>query len=670
MVARKNAVPLIGAVRQFLSSLAILITLGGCWLPHRPNVKPAILWHNYGEEDGLSSKGLPRSRSAVRPRDFSPTPIGGGLGCQNLCIVRDGALITILASTEDQLLYSPGLDDPWSVAMDGPPPSGQFTHVSHPTLDSAGRIWAVTAKGVWRSFDNGGSWERVFDQSHENTTFVDLFARGSTIWVASRDDGHLVRIDADSGAYSEWQATTDLLWRVCEAADGRLYITSAAGVSVSANGGASFQVLHAYANNDASRTQIAELDGTIWALVAGELMQLTSDGTLAWSSSAHGLVGIDAFAAHNGVIWALGWRDGPQEIIYRIDTALGNQVETLDPGFTSGGTIAVDDQGRLYVSYPGAIAMSDDEGATWQLKDLALNGVARIAGSGSRIWAVIYGGRIARWQPEGDHWEPLGYLGWVNDITILFCPSEEVAFFGFVDTLHFTLDGGATTMSVSPGIEHSAFTGICGSPDGTLYAAVCAPYGVPVTGDSTIHLIRGRIGSSSESELVYQGRVIPRFPDVEVDPHSGNILVSSAIGLFARHVSSSTWQRTSFHSPCFDIEVSPTGTVYMLAQNSDHEYWNKMSIYRKDGENWSWVERSVPGAHCDSRIAIDGDGHIWVTSMAGLKLSTDSGLTWFSYTMGDGLASDFTHCLYVEGNGASKQIWVGTAMGASRGTLE
>jgi hypothetical protein len=38
--------------------------------------------------------------------------------------------------------------------------------------------------------------------------------------------------------------------------------------------------------------------------------------------------------------------------------------------------------------------------------------------------------------------------------------------------------------------------------------------------------------------------------------------------------------------------------------------------------------------------------------------------------MQDGLASDYIHTVYVQGSGASKRIWVGTAMGASRGIME
>jgi ligand-binding sensor domain-containing protein len=131
-----------------------------------------------------------------------------------------------------------------------------------------------------------------------------------------------------------------------------------------------------------------------------------------------------------------------------------------------------------------------------------------------------------------------------------------------------------------------------------------------------------------------------------------------------------TWQRTQFLLPCFDIEVSPSGTVYMLGQDSDQEYWNKMSIYRKGDQQWSWTEQPVPEAHCDSRIAIDDDEHLWVTSMSGLELSVDRGAGWFSYTTQDGLASEYIHGVYVQGSGASKRIWVGTAMGASRGMLE
>jgi hypothetical protein len=656
--------------KMYSLSVAFLIALTSCWLPQKPSVKPPIFWKNYGEDDGLGSGTSFPAGSAARASNFEPIPIDGGLGCQDLCIVGDGETATIWAATEDQLLYSRGIEDGWHLAMDGPPPSGNFTNVRDPTLDDAGRIWTITAKAVWRSSDNGGSWEQLFSQPNANTTFVDLFSRGSTIWAASRDDGHLIRFDAGSGQYSEWKATSDLLWRVCEASDGRVYIVSAGGVLVSTNGGTSFQVLRAYPNNDASRAGIAEINGAIWALVSGELMQLSTDGTLLWSSSANGLCGIDCFAESGGVIWALCFRDGPQEVVYRIDTGQSNMVEIRTPGFASGGTVAIDDSGRLYVSYPGAIAMSDNNGEAWQLKSFSVNAVQRIGGSGGRVWAIVYGGRIARWLPEADRWEQLGYLGWVNEISILFCPSEDIAFFGFRDTVHFTLDGGATTTPVSSGIDNSAFTGICGSPDGTLYASILAPYGVPTSNDHRIHLMRGRIGEPAQTELAYQGSEAPRYPDVAFDPNTNTIMVSSTIGLFTKERDSIAWQQTRFLLPCFDIEVSPSGAVYMLGKSTDQGDGKKMSLYRKSDQQWLWTEHPVPEAHCDSRIAIDGDGYLWVTSMSGLKLSIDQGASWFSYTMQDGLASDYIHTVYVQGSGASKRIWVGTAMGASRGIME
>jgi hypothetical protein len=42
-------------------------------------------------------------------------------------------------------------------------------------------------------------------------------------------------------------------------------------------------------------------------------------------------------------------------------------------------------------------------------------------------------------------------------------------------------------------------------------------------------------------------------------------------------------------------------------------------------------------------------------------------LNWFDYTTEDGLASDCAYSVFVEGSGASMRIWVGTALGASKG---
>lgn len=270
MGKKTNAHSIMVMASRSVFSVVLLIALTGCWLPNRPSSKPPILWRNYDEDDGLGSKASFPAASVLRARDFGPTPIDGGLQCQSLCIARDGETTTIWAATDDQLLYSRGIEDGWHLAMDGPPPSGHFTNVGDPTLDDAGRMWAITAKGVGRSSDNGGTRERPFSQPNANTVFVDLFARGSTIWAASRDDGHLVRFDAGSGLYSECKATSDLLWRMYEASDGRVYIVSAGGVLVSTNGGTSFQVLRACPKNDASRAGIAEI---IWydlgALLAG-----------------------------------------------------------------------------------------------------------------------------------------------------------------------------------------------------------------------------------------------------------------------------------------------------------------------------------------------------------------------------------------------------------------
>jgi len=103
-----------------------------------------------------------------------------------------------------------------------------------------------------------------------------------------------------------------------------------------------------------------------------------------------------------------------------------------------------------------------------------------------------------------------------------------------------------------------------------------------------------------------------------------------------------------------------SGTLFVLGGPS-------LSLNVLDGVSGRWSSTLFPDAFKDDEVCADDDGGMGCATNTGLHYSRDKGSNWFDYTTEDGLASDCAYSVFVEGSGASMRIWVGTALGASKG---
>ena len=114
-----------------------------------------------------------------------------------------------------------------------------------------------------------------------------------------------------------------------------------------------------------------------------------------------------------------------------------------------------------------------------------------------------------------------------------------------------------------------------------------------------------------------------------------------------------------------DACIDDEGSIFCLGGGTDG-----IGIYILDtADDWGFVPTPNGQAAFPKKFAVDADGCYWVAAETGLYYSPDGSSGWIRYGKEDGLASDVVNCVALEGQGAGKIVWVGTALGASRGVF-
>ena len=179
---------------------------------------------------------------------------------------------------------------------------------------------------VWQTRDNGETWVRVYDNPPEIKCIGinDMAIHGSTVWLAT-GSGVLIRISRDTLQATEIPVTSGAVKTLMISDSGRLYISTADGILVSDNGGASFSTFAAIT----WALDLLEVDDSIYCVANGQVIDLGTDGTTRWSldptpSQAYGFL-----AAHDGVVYALSASTSGNSLA-RIEPRNGHGVTVTD----------------------------------------------------------------------------------------------------------------------------------------------------------------------------------------------------------------------------------------------------------------------------------------------------------------------------------------------------
>jgi hypothetical protein len=641
------------------SSLGILCVLTAVSCTFAPPWdKPVIHWQNYDQHDGLVSGGPASETMGKGSRGFDPIVLEGGIVCSDFLVTGSGLGRKLFAVVLGPLVSKGEGDEVWKVAV-APAAAAPdaFLITTGVRVDSRGRIWAFHWAQILRSSDNGSTWELIQRSTSDPhpSGFQDVRFRGNEVWAACRGDGSLVRFGADDNRTTIMHVTDDMLWAVIPASDGRLFIGTSAGIEVSTNNGATFSSFYP-AGIDPS-AHLLELGGYLWFLKNGVVNELSPSGQLLWDSASQGLSGFSSMAVQGGVVWALDCDSSPGRLC-RIDTSSGNQTAVTTLPFSGRGTVAADSASHLYVTYPGSVAILDELSSTWEFCSMDFSSVTLIQCASGAVWAGLLGGGLARLQDGASAWEKLGITDQVTTLCV-----RSLDEFILADPLVRSTDGGKTVtpLSVDPDI-HRGECSIAGDSHGTVFLA--GARGDFTTSYEVFAYDTASFGETwSGRQTVYAGSAFPRHPRLAVDEPRGVVWLTTEAGLFRRDIGGTARTRETGVPFGYDICVSSSGDVFFAGA------WDGYELYCLDAAASTWTSSATPGIWKDDDLFVDDDGDVWIASVSGLMYSADRGRHRASYSTADGLASNYANAVWVQGSGAEKTIWVGTALGASRGTF-
>ncbi len=442
------------------------------------------------------------------------------------------------------------------------------------TNDNQGRILAATyLGGIFRSSDNGQTWEKIYDNSLLIADFRSVAVNSSGHIFAGTDGSGLLR-STDGGATWEKVSNTfssSTITTLAVNAD-RLFIGSLYGLFYSDDEGSSIN-------------SVTGISGSIGPIA------INSSGDLFAGTFNNG-----AFrSTDDGVNWTA------------INTGLDiNGYGILAFAFNSSGDIITTNGSKVY--------LSTDNGDNWQdlnaPTSFSYQGV--VVGSNDKIIAAQTD-KIFRSTDGGGSWNQL--TNWPGRIPSIQCllSFNGIIYSGIsgLGVYNSSDDGDNWNLGVD-GMTNTHVNEIADGPNGELYA------GTSYAG----------IFYSSDDGVTWENRTnnIPMLGSinsywvtkVEVNPLTGTVLVVTQDGCFRSTDMGNTWAKlTIFTSVAFDFNSA--GDVY--AGYSDRFYKST-----DDGVTWN---QKFPSVSPISDISVDVSDKVYVASDGeGVTLSTDGGDNW------------------------------------------
>ena len=629
--------------------------------------KPNIRWINYDYDDGL---GNPKSSVSNK---FETEEIPGGVFCQDINVKTDGNSKTIWLGTGIPLLFSNDMGETWKVVEESIP---YFEGVRQIRIDSQGTIWIASPCSILRSIDNGITWEQIYQHKNNVCAGIERIAiRDNELWVACTNIGIIVKININTLETKEIYYTNEKILSILPASNGNIYIATKSELKVSYDGGYTFVHFYTFTLPEGG-TELFEINNTIWCRVGWEVIQLSLEGELLWRSSENSLYNIQRMYCRGNIIWGIG-ADENEIVLTRINTALDNSIQYLRLEGTEASSIYVDDDGVIYIGLPGNIAISFDNGQTWIRKPFGISTVSTIVSVNNHAWAGLYGVGAARYLPNFNTWETIGYnslhggLGLTID-SIYMRSSKEVFFGGGCDPfISITKDGGKSFFisqydEYPPNDKPFGCTDIQEDSTGAIYLAV--PYN-PFNKNNEIRVYKSLDDGETwlGPDIVYSGPDFPHWPTVIVDEARNTIWVTTILGLFKKEIGGNDWLKEAGFGEVFSSFLDKENNLYITGEGP---FGNGLYILKDSSSDWIYIEMPSEVQQCTVSFFVDNDGDYWLGSYSGLYYSPDEGNSWYRYSKEDGLASQYITSVFVEGSTENRVVWAGTVLGASKGIFK
>jgi photosystem II stability/assembly factor-like uncharacterized protein len=649
--------------------LAIFLLLSSCPGWRSGAGKPSIAWRSYDYSDGLGNP-LPAASRA-----FETLPIEQGLSCHDIRVGRTSSGEIIWAGTGGPLIYSTDQGASWTVDEESMEYAQNAEYIRY---DRQGNLWVADRGCVYRSTDDGHSWERVADDYFAGLSecigVAGMETQGDYVWVPCEGEqgiGRLLRIDILTLELREIYTPSERVTAVLPLEDGTLYVGTSTAIRVSHDGGVTLEAFHALESAQQTRYALAYVGGAVWCLYGYDVIRLSSSGAETWRLSEHYPVHAASFTTRGNVLWVCG-DDAGKAVVLSVDTGSGNAVAVIDVNAQNPAVIYADDAGRIWMSLPGMISVTVDGGQNWTSTAIGVSSICSVAAEDGVVWTGFRGGNaVAQLRSGSGTWETT-YLEGLTEVHAYIRTAEEVLFPGCsCNAILQTHDGGRTfeNGAYEPFDQHRpeySNYDVGEDASGTLYLAVIH---CPYAGECQVLLYHSTDGGRSwgSRETVCSWPLQPGFPRIAMDPGRGRIWVGCSAGLYYCPINGSGWAKDSRVGQADNIYIDSAGNLYLLGEGPGGA-WG-LHVLKAGADDWETVPlMEVSLAHCS--FEVDSEGGYWFASREGLFYSPMGGATWFHYTKQDGMASNYINSLDVEESAGQKKIWLGTALGVSVGTVE
>jgi photosystem II stability/assembly factor-like uncharacterized protein len=531
------------------------------------------------------------------------------------------------------------------------------------TSNSHGDVFVGNYDGIYRSINNGQSWQTV------SNSFVPDYCLG----LAVDSNDNVFAMEWPDGPYRS--TDNGLTW---EAIYSGLPATNTLPATVEINvfaGGKS---------------------GLLFVGMTNGVYRSTNSGD-SWLRADSGLTDTDVVAlavTRTGTLLA-----GTYSGFFRSSDS-GNSWKAFDTTFRDIGSIQIDDNNRIFaLAWPGYLIRSTDNGATWDsintgLVDSILGKLA-IERGGKLFMSTSKAGAFQS-TDHGDSWTRTGLGLRDTDISIMKTNGRGYIFAGTYDSgLFYSKDDGMSWQSTGYGIESANL--VFALPDGKILASTNT--GAFLSSDE------GDTWAPLDVNWNPSTNVSPVIPRYCLSP-SGSVFIAGDSGLFRSTDMCETWKKNytdSSHSNSmiYSLIANSAGHLFITVpkgnfrSTSDGNSWipmdsnmgqilafskgylfagvysssqNAISLFRSsdEGDTWKKVCDNFPFF---STISVDPEGNLILGGNGEIFQSTDTGETW--HTIDNGLYLDYQSVVAL-GNDSSGNLFAGvngTSYGSSPGIV-
>ncbi len=511
-----------------------------------------------------------------------------------------------------------------------------------------GEVYAVTmGQGLWRSTDDGRTWEQLVTADPYTTDVLPL-ASGE-LYATTHGRGVLFSTDNGTSWEQRNEGLTDKFLRaIVRDASGNLYGGhNSLAISKSTDDGMTWNELAG------SPTRIEDLlstsDGSLYSAGQGAVYRSTDNG-VNWQETSGGPGGTIARLVEtaDGGVFAMRYSGGNG--IYRYDTGTDTWAElpdAADAGYGRG--LAIADDGTLYSATVKGVWYTGDLGQSWTEMNSGIYAMGVMgmveAADGTYLIATNYQG-LLRSTDKGATWNSSSTgLTTIEFYSITADPAGDVYAGGRYGEVFRSTDSGLSWTRQNEGHNVLSLRALTYASTGTLFAAgrdgVLSSTDKGVSWsvlDNGIAEVQANIVRESPAGIVYAGMegsgaylstddgaswqalhqdlATARVKDVAVH---GNKLYLAASGeaVFGSHDNGATWQsysRGGVSSWVDILEFTEDGALF-----AGHAY--AVSLLNPMSEEWIAL---APGFHYVKTLTVLDDGHLYVGSLAdGLYRTTE-----------------------------------------------